>query len=113
MLFSDNSYKNDRDVFFLKTFKSFHSVVKQRVILALVSYQVFIIFIRKTCPYNIYPNEPHVYIGKLGFAGVYLFFLFLLQNIDCGYPQLPTIYVLSKNKKNIQIFQLNIFNFST
>ena len=35
------------------------------------------------------------------------FFLFLLQNIDCGYslepPQrrVPTIYVLSKNKKNI------------
>ena len=24
-------------------------------------------------------------IAKLGYAGVYLFFLFLLQNIDCGY----------------------------
>ena len=32
-----------------------------------------------------YPLEPHFYIEKLGFAGVYLFFLFLLQNIDCGY----------------------------
>ena len=47
---------------------------------------------------------------KLGYAGVYLFFLFLLQNIDCGYslepPRrgIPTIYVLSKNKKNINIF---------
>ena len=40
------------------------------------------------------------YIEKMGNAGVYLFFLFLLQNIDCGYSleRVPTIYVLSKNK---------------
>ena len=56
--------------------------------------------IRKTCPCNVYPLEPHFYIAKLGYAGVYLFFLFLLQNIDCGYSlEPPTIYVLSKNKK--------------
>ena len=41
-------------------------------------------FIRKTCPCNVYPLEPHFYIANLGFAGVYLFVLFLLQNIDCG-----------------------------
>ena len=41
------------------------------------------IFIRKTC--NMYPLIPHFYIVKLGYAGVRLFFLFLLQNIDCGY----------------------------
>ena len=41
-------------------------------------------YIRKTCPCNIYPLKPHFYIVKLGFAGVYLFFLFLLQNIDCS-----------------------------
>ena len=45
--------------------------------------------IRKTCPCNVYPLEPHFYIAKLGFAGVYLFFLFLLQNIDCGYSLEP------------------------
>ena len=28
------------------------------------------------------PLEPHFYLAKLGYAGVYLF---LLQNIDCGY----------------------------
>ena len=28
---------------------------------------------------------PHFYIAKLGYVGVYLFFLFLHQNIDCGY----------------------------
>ena len=47
--------------------------------------------IRKTCPCNVYPLEPHFYIAKLGYAGVYmyLFFLFLLQNIDCGYTLEP------------------------
>ena len=46
--------------------------------------------IRKTCPCNVYPPEPHFYIAKLGYAGVYLFFLFLLQNIeDCGYSLEP------------------------
>ena len=46
--------------------------------------------IMKTCPCNVYPPEPHFYIAKLGYAGVYLFFLFLLQNIDYGYSlELP------------------------
>ena len=45
--------------------------------------------ITKTCPCNVYPLEPYFYIVKLGFAGVYLFFLFLLQNIDCGYSLEP------------------------
>ena len=47
------------------------------------------VFITKTYPCNIYPLEPHFYIAKLGYAGVYLFFLFLLQNIDCGYSLEP------------------------
>ena len=29
------------------------------------------------------------YIVKLGFAGLYLIFLFLVQNIDCGYSLEP------------------------
>ena len=45
--------------------------------------------IRITCPCNEYPFKPHFYIAKLGLAGVYLFFLFLLQNIDCGYSLGP------------------------
>ena len=45
--------------------------------------------ITKTCPCNIYPLEPHFHIAKMGFAGVYLFSLFLLQNIDCGYSLEP------------------------
>ena len=67
---------------------------------------------------NIYPLIPHFYIAKLGYAGVYLFFLFLLQNIDCGYSlepprRVPTIYVLSKNKKNIKKFLMKFSIFAT
>ena len=47
--------------------------------------------IRKTCPCNEYPLKPHFYIVKLGYAGEYLFFLFLLQNIDCGYSLEPVL----------------------
>ena len=43
----------------------------------------------KTCLCNVYPLKPHFYIVKLGYEGVYLFFLFLFQNIDCGYSLEP------------------------
>ena len=43
--------------------------------------------IMKTCLCNIYPLEPHFYIVKLGYAGVYLFFVFLLKH--CGYSLEP------------------------
>ena len=34
--------------------------------------------------------KPHFHTLKLGYVGVYLFFLFLLQNIDCEYSlELP------------------------
>ena len=49
----------------------------------------FYFIIRKTCPCNKYPLIHHFHIVKLGYAGVYLFFLFLLQNIDCGYSLEP------------------------
>ena len=45
--------------------------------------------ITKTCLYNVDPLEPHFYIVKLGFTGVYIIFLFLLKNIDCGYSLEP------------------------
>ena len=63
------------------------------------------------------PLNPNYYIEKLGFAGVNLFFFFLIKNIDCGYsleqPHLrlgeavltcATINVLSNNIKNIKNF---------
>ena len=45
--------------------------------------------ITKTSPCNEDPLTPHFYIVKLGFAGVYIIFLFLLENIDCGYSLEP------------------------
>ena len=71
--------------------------------------------IRITCPCNVYILEPHSYIAKLGYAGVYLFFLFLLQNIDCGYslepPRRPCnihrFFFICKNWK----FYWKIFDF--
>ena len=46
-------------------------------------------FIRITGPFVLNPFTPHFYIVKLGFTGVYIFFLFLLLNIDCGYSLEP------------------------
>ena len=44
----------------------------------------------KTYLYNFDPLKPHFYIVKLGFTGVYIIFLFLLKDIDCGYSlELP------------------------
>ena len=45
--------------------------------------------ITKTCLYKFDPLQPHFYIVKLGFAGVYIIFLILLNNIDCGYSLEP------------------------
>ena len=42
-----------------------------------------------TCPGNEYPLTPHFYIVKVEFTGVYIVFLFLLKNIDCGYSLEP------------------------
>ena len=46
--------------------------------------------IRITCPYDVYHLIPHFYIVKLGFKGVCIFFLVLIQNIDCGYSLEPS-----------------------
>ena len=45
--------------------------------------------IMKTSPCNEHPLTPHFYIEKLGCTGVYIFFLFLLKNIDCWYSVEP------------------------
>ena len=45
--------------------------------------------IMPTCPFNVHSLTPHFYIVKLGFKGVYIVSLFLLQNIDCGYSLEP------------------------
>ena len=40
--------------------------------------------ITKTCLYNFDPLKPYFYTVKLGFTGVYIIFLILLENIGCG-----------------------------
>ena len=45
--------------------------------------------IMKTSPCNEDLLTPHFYIVKLGFTEVYILFLFLFQNIDCGYSLEP------------------------
>ena len=52
-------------------------------------HQFAFVFITKTYLYNFDPLKPHFYIVKLGFTGVYISFLFLLKNIDCGYSLEP------------------------
>ena len=46
--------------------------------------------ITKTRVYNFDPLKRHFYNVKLGFTGVFIIFLILLNNIDCGYSlELP------------------------
>ena len=49
----------------------------------------YLFLIMKKRLYNIDSLKPHFYIVKQGFTGVYIIFLFLLKNIDCGYSLEP------------------------
>ena len=42
-----------------------------------------------TCPWKVDILTFQFYIVKIGFTGVYIIFLFSLQNIDCGYSLEP------------------------
>ena len=52
----------------------------------------FTLTIMQTSPCNEYPLTPHFYMVRLGFTGVYIFFLFLLYNIDRGYSLGSNVY---------------------
>ena len=68
----------------------------------------------ETCLYNFDPLKPHFYTVKLGFTGVYIIFLISAQKhrlwvlVRTASPRrflrVPTIYVLSRNMKNIRVF---------
>ena len=45
--------------------------------------------IMKTHLYNFDPLKPYFYIVNLGFTGVYIIFLILLNNIDCAFLSEP------------------------
>ena len=79
--------------------------------------------ITKTCLYNFDPLKPQFYIHvvKLGFTGVYIIFVFLLKNVDCGYSlelprrggsnEYPQSMFWAEIWKNIRFFYLEIFSF--
>ena len=52
-----------------------------------------VVIIKKSSQKHAYviltPLKPHFYIVKLGFIGVYIISLFLLENKDCGYSLEP------------------------
>ena len=54
-----------------------------------------------------YPLIPLLY-KKTGLQGITIFFIFLIQNIDCGSsfepPRVPAINVLSKHVKNFDFY---------
>ena len=68
-------------ILFLEGYIYFRNFDSRHTLSSLVSTALVMRFSRvqtiimKTCPYNVYPLEPHLYIVKLGYAGVYLFFL--------------------------------------
>ena len=67
--------------------------------------------ITKTSPYNEHPLTPHFYIVKTGvYRGIHFFLIFALKHRL--WVLVRTASVLSKNKKNITIFQLKIFMFT-
>ena len=74
--------------------------------------------IRITCPCTEHPLTSHFYIEKVGFTRVYIFLLFLLQNIDCGYSLAEAVLTCThnlcfgQNKKNIRNFHLKIIIFT-
>ena len=85
-----------------------------------LKFSTFSPYITRTCLYNVDPLEPHFYIVKLGFTGVYIIFLFLLKNIDCGYSLEPPRQAVLTSTHNIcfeqkyekyQNFYLKIFIF--
>ena len=63
----------------------------------------------KTCLYNFDPFKPHFYIAKLGFTGIYIFFLISAQKHRLWYSlepprrggpnEYPHSMDLSRNKK--------------
>ena len=81
--------------------------------------------IRKTCPCNKYPFKPQIYSVKMGFAGVYLFFLIfdpkhrlwvLVRTASLADAVLTCTHNLCFEqilRKKYQCFPVNIFVFTS
>ena len=77
---------------------------------------MFVKSTRKTYPCNLFPLKPHFYIEKLGFAGIHLIFLFLIQNIHSGYSLEPPLtctqnacFELKYKKNQNFVMKISIF----
>ena len=74
------------------------------------------VFITKTRLYNFDPLKPHFYIVKLGFIGVYIIFLILLQDIECGCSlEPPRRGGPNKHPQSMlwaEILKINFFNWN-
>ena len=112
--------------FFSATFKTFcfwNSHVEFKTVHTTCAFRGIILLftITKTRLFNFDPLKPHFYIVKLGFTGVYIIFLIsahkhrLWVHVRTAslrrFQRVPTIYVWSRNTKNIRIFFLKIFIF--
>ena len=98
------------------------SLKKKRISHKLCKNIYFHNFITKTCLYNFDPLEPHFYIEKLGFTGVYIILLIFAQNIDCGYSLEPprlggsndypqSMFSSEIGKISVFFFYLKMFSF--
>ena len=61
----------------------------------------YMLDITKTRIYNFDLLKPYFYIVKLGFTGVYIIFLILLKNIDCGYSLEPPAEAVLTSTHNL------------
>ena len=84
------------------------SILKRTLERLICSKTIKAIYLNIALHYENIPNsdtlKPHFYIVKLGFTGVDIIFLISTQK-----PRIPSIYVLSRNMKNIRIFLSETF----
>ena len=62
-------------------------------------------------PSHVYRLELHFNIAKLGYGGVYLFFLFLLHNIDYGYSLESPLSEKKEKYQNLSTENLQFLQF--
>ena len=70
-----------------------------------------LLIITRTYLYNSDPFKPHFYKVKLGFTCVYIIFLFLLKNIDCGYSLCLSDLCFEQKYEKYQNFLSENFQF--
>ena len=70
---------------FIFFFLSFDNISYSEIISCVIQKRTWQSASRKQTYIMLTPLKSNLYIVKLGFTGVYIIFLFLLKNIDCGY----------------------------